>query len=705
MVESAIHTLIFRKDTFAENLFPNDPHELWMRMFIAVLFTGFGFIAQSLNDRRVRAEIARGAEQFRQVVENSPEAIGICQQGQLVLANTATLKMLGAQNPEQLVGKPILSFIHPDDIEAAKKRIEGGVNSYLVEDKLVRLDGATFLAEIAAVPIEFSGAPAVMFLARDIDERKRWEIELESSAQQTAAAKTEAETARLREQEHARLLELFYQHTHDCIVLLDKDFNFIRVNRAYANICGLDIEAFPGHNHFELYPSPLIEEFKKVVATGTPYQAYTRPFTFPDHPEWGETYWDLSLIPIRDAGGNTELLLLTLKDVTDRQRAELAWKKSSRALRTISACDSLLIHASDEAELLNGMCRMIVETNGYCMSWVGYAEQDDDKTVSPRAHAGSGAEFLEKARFSWGNNEYGCGPTGIAIRTGKPSVVHNIATAECRLWCSQALACGYSSSIALPLRDENGTFGVLSIYAHEPGVFEAEEIELLEQLAADLSFGISSLRAGVARRLAEGKIASYLQQLEGTVQGALLAVSNMVEQRDPYTAGHERRVGIISADIAREMGWDEARCRELQMIGLIHDLGKIAIPAEILSKPGRLTALEYDMVKSHVERGYEILKDVKFLQPIAEVIHQHHERIDGSGYPRGLKGDEILPEARIIAVADVLESMSSHRPYRAALGIDTALAEITSHSGTSYDTAVVDAMLRLIREKQYRLPS
>lgn len=204
---------------------------------------------------------------------------------------------------------------------------------------------------------------------------------------------------------------------------------------------------------------------------------------------------------------------------------------------------------------------------------------------------------------------------------------------------------------------------------------------------------------------AQEKILEYVAQLEESMQGTLQAVSNMVEQRDPYTAGHERRVGIIAADIAREMGWEEEKCRELQLIGLVHDIGKIGIPAEILSKPSRLTSLEYEIVKGHVERGYEILKNVKFPLPIAEIIHQHHERMDGSGYPQGLKGEQILPEARILAVADVIESMASHRPYRPALGIEAAIREITDHRGTLYDAPVVDVFLRLTQKREYKLPA
>ncbi|NNM82642.1 MAG: PAS domain S-box protein [Burkholderiales bacterium] len=207
------------------------------------------------------------------------------------------------------------------------------------------------------------------------------------------------------------------------------------------------------------------------------------------------------------------------------------------------------------------------------------------------------------------------------------------------------------------------------------------------------------------RKNFEEKIGQYVKQLEKSMEGTLLAVSNMVEQRDPYTAGHERRVGIVSSDIAREMGYPEEKCRELQLVGLVHDIGKIGIPTEILSKPGRLTQVEYELVKTHVERGHEIIRDIDFSFPVAEIIYQHHERMNGSGYPRGLKGEEILPEARILAVADVVESMASHRPYRPARGLEAALAEIEQNRETLYDASVVDVLLRMIREKGYRLPS
>lgn len=206
------------------------------------------------------------------------------------------------------------------------------------------------------------------------------------------------------------------------------------------------------------------------------------------------------------------------------------------------------------------------------------------------------------------------------------------------------------------------------------------------------------------RKRNEEKIADYVRQLEASMNGTLQAVANMVEMRDPYTAGHERRVGLIAAALAREMGWDDTRSRSLEQLGLVHDIGKIAVPAEILTKPTRLSPVEYELIKGHVDAGYEILKHIPFPTPVADIIRQHHERMDGSGYPLGLKGDQILPEARILAVADVIESMASHRPYRPALGVDVALAEVERGRGRLYDPEVCDAAMRLIKDKGYVLP-
>ena len=213
---------------------------------------------------------------------------------------------------------------------------------------------------------------------------------------------------------------------------------------------------------------------------------------------------------------------------------------------------------------------------------------------------------------------------------------------------------------------------------------------------------------GIIRDISE--LVSNRKQLEKTLKelrkalgGTIEAMALTVETRDPYTAGHQRRVSNLARAIATEMGVSEDQIQGIRLAGVIHDVGKISVPGEILSKPGKIGANEFGIIKEHPRVGYNILKTVDFPWPIAQIVLQHHERMDGSGYPDGISGDNILIEARILAVADVVEAMASHRPYRAALGIDLALNEISKNRGSSYDSKVVDACLRLFNEKGYRL--
>ncbi len=217
-------------------------------------------------------------------------------------------------------------------------------------------------------------------------------------------------------------------------------------------------------------------------------------------------------------------------------------------------------------------------------------------------------------------------------------------------------------------------------------------------------------------RVAEGQTPCYdgfvrdvtdrkesVERLREAFAGTIQAITSLVEAKDPYTAGHQRRVADIAQAIAVEMGLSREQMEGIAMAGIIHDIGKVSVPAEILCSPRRLTQLEFNLIKTHAQSGYEILKDIKFPWPIARMVLEHHERMDGSGYPHGLTGNNILPESRILAVADVVEAMATHRPYRAALGLEPALQEITKNRGVLFDEEAVDACLRLFREKGYTI--
>jgi PAS domain S-box-containing protein/putative nucleotidyltransferase with HDIG domain len=205
------------------------------------------------------------------------------------------------------------------------------------------------------------------------------------------------------------------------------------------------------------------------------------------------------------------------------------------------------------------------------------------------------------------------------------------------------------------------------------------------------------------RKRAEDELKESFKKLRKALEGIIQATSTMVEVKDPYTAGHQRRVTDLARAIATEMGLKKNQIEGIRTAGVIHDIGKIIVPSEILTKPSQLTEAEFEIIKTHPKVGYDILRDKEFPWPIAQIVYQHHERMDGSGYPLGISGPEILMEARVLAVADVVEAMASHRPYRPALGLDKALEEISKGKGQLYDPEVVDACLKIFKEKRYEL--
>lgn len=205
------------------------------------------------------------------------------------------------------------------------------------------------------------------------------------------------------------------------------------------------------------------------------------------------------------------------------------------------------------------------------------------------------------------------------------------------------------------------------------------------------------------RKRADQQITESYQRLQRTFEETVHALSALVEMRDPYTAGHQKRVALIARAIATEIGLPDHRVQGIWVAALVHDVGKIRVPSDILSKPGRITKAEFELIKEHPQTGYEVLSKIDFPWPVAQIVLQHHERINGSGYPRGLKEQEILIESKIMGVADVVEAMTYRRPYREALGLDVALQEIKQNEGILYDPEVVQACIKIFTEKGFRL--
>ncbi len=405
------------------------------------------------------------------------------------------------------------------------------------------------------------------------------------------------------------------------------------------------------------------------------------------------------------AANQSRLELLSV--IEDQRQAESATQHANRALATLSEVSRTLVHATNENELLQAICQAIIQQRSYRSAWVGYVQQDADKTIKIMAYASNGVGYSSTMQPTWGDEESGIGPSGRAIRSGTTQLCQDIANdSNYSPWRDEAIKRGYAANIALPLMDGSGkVFGILHVYAEEVNAFSPREISLLEEMAGDLAFGVRSLHTRHERDLALVKNQQQVVQLQDSLEDTMRAIASIVEMRDPYTAGHQVRVADLAAAIAKQMGLPNEQTHAIHLAGMVHDLGKIQIPAEILSKPGKITDIEFSLIKIHPQAGYDTLKRINFLWPIAQMVLQHHERLDGSGYPQGLKGEAILLEARILSVADVVEAMSSHRPYRPGLGIEIALTEITKQRGIYYDPQAVDACLALFREQNYSFKS
>ena len=375
-------------------------------------------------------------------------------------------------------------------------------------------------------------------------------------------------------------------------------------------------------------------------------------------------------------------------------------EKRGWALSALSEAAAALARANSTELLIQEVCKAIASQGPYVLAWVGQAEHDEFKTVKVAGVAGSAEGYIKNITVSWSDSEItGKGPAGSSIRNNKTSVVVDSEIDPGFVaWRERAKAFGIRSVIGCPIPNgsDDTPFGSLLVYSKIPNTFGPSEIQLFESLAKEIGFGLRSIERQhkLDDQIHEKEITQ--ERLSTALRATIEAMSKTMEWRDPYTAGHQKRVASISMAIGRQLGWDNERIQALYMAAMVHDIGKMAVPSEILTKPSRLTDLEMQMVQGHVEAGYQILKDIPFPWPIADMVYQHHERLDGSGYPNKLKDEQICEEARVLAVADTIEAMATHRPYRPARGLVAAMEEIKAEAGEKLDSKVVDAAFELL---------
>lgn len=473
----------------------------------------------------------------------------------------------------------------------------------------------------------------------------------------------------------------FFERMPNAVVVCDANGLMVDCNDDAVAVLGMGRSTLLGRPPFEHRAQLLDEHGIPLHAEAVPHRVVVRTRQPDEGVEIGR----------RVAGGRTRWLRLSsrLADPLDPDSEVITtfWDVSKvrarrHAFQTMRAAQDVILRATTIEQLLEQTCATIVGESGYPLAWVAEALPDANRSVAILASAGE-TEYLLPDLISWhGGRPAGLGPVGSALRGQLPSLVDDIESdATFRPWSERAARHGFGSVLAVPFTDRRRRLA-LAVYAAEPGAFDAGIVEIFTSLAADLSYGMRHV--------------DHVALLSGSLDATIDAIATMIEARDPYTAGHQHRVAELAVAIARDLGLDPVTVDELYLGALVHDIGKISLPAEILSKPRRLDTAEYDLVKRHAEKGADILGHGRLPRTVVEIAEQHHERVDGSGYPNGLRGDEISLPARIVAVADVVEAIAHHRPYRPARGVEDAIAEVTAGSGTLYDTDVVASCLRLL---------
>jgi len=502
--------------------------------------------------------------------------------------------------------------------------------------------------------------------------------------------------------------DLFYAcwfHARDAMMVVDCTTGMIvEANPATEDLTGYDRRELISSSLCRFFPDQECNQIKEMLRKGCQHSAYLDDFNFQ------RKDGQILAVLISSAATSDEhgqpMVLCVLREMNELERqrhrlATLQWALSAYADAALA-----LGRVTTTQELLREICAAITRESIYVLAWVGLAEETPGKRVRVLAAAGPAVSYLDGLQVSWDETKVsGQGPTGEAIRSGALQIMHNRDIAPSyQPWRARAEKVDIYSSMTVPLTVDGLWRGALMVYAGCPNAFEPVAIEVFEHLTSHIVHGLITLHQKEQLEAERTQRARAQEQLTEAFSAMVAALVTAVETRDPYTAGHENRVAILANAIGEELGWDEDRLTGLRMAAMVHDIGKISIPSRILVKPGRLDREEFAIIQAHPETGYSILKNIPFNWPVAEIMRQHHEKLDGSGYPRGLIGDEILPEARVLTVADMVEAMATDRPYRTGIALDQVLNEMDRMAGTELDAEVVRACLRLFREKGFVLP-
>jgi PAS domain S-box-containing protein/putative nucleotidyltransferase with HDIG domain len=613
---------------------------------------------------------------LRALVAASPEAIYTLDlQGKITSWNPAAEKIYGWSAAEAL--GQICPIVPPDKQE----EFQGLLGMVLDGEQFTarelcrrRRDGSLLHVAISAAPIRDAAGQVsgVIAMGSDITERK-------------------LQQEQLRESE-ARYRAIFERGAIG-ISITDAQGQLVETNEAMQHILGYSKKELSTMTIAQItHPDHVGKDwaaFEQMMAGERDNYETEKRYIRKD----GREIWaQLVVSLIRDAHRNPWFTLGITKNVSARKRAEIKVARQAALMQGINRIfkDAL---TCETVENLGQTCLAVAEElTGSPLSFI--TEQDSNGRLQNIALS-KGA--LEACAITAGQQSELSGdlqPQGWAVRvieTNQPLII-NAADSPSTL----SLPPGHprlTSFLGVPLPRRGNFVGLIGLANKQPG-YDSADLETVESLG-------SAVIEALLRKRAELQLQEGLSKLRKNLGEIVQAMALTVEIRDPYTSGHQRRVTQLALTIAAELGLSKKQCDGLWVAGILHDLGKIYIPEGILSRPGQLTNIELNLIRTHPQVGYDILKTINFPWPVAKIVLQHHERLDGSGYPLGLMEKDILLEAKILAVADVVEAMASHRPYRPSLGLDAALAEITKNQGSLYDAEIVKICVRLFLEKNF----
>jgi len=597
--------------------------------------------------RETETRLRETEEMYRNLADSSPVGLYLLVQGKFHFLNAQFERSTGYR-ADELIGQDALFMVHPEDREKVRRdaiEMLRGMRTTPYEFRTITKGGQTrwILGTVASIP--FWGERAVLGNHMDISEQKEARQKLDE----------------------LKTLEASILDALPVAVIGLRERQIISANRAVEAIFGWKPEEIIGRNTRLLYRSD--EEFEEIGRHFYPVLERQRIFSeeFPCRHRDGHDI--LCFVSTSRIGANLEgkRIVATYEDITERKRAEAALKGSEERLRAILEGSPTPTFVIDRSHRLIGWNKALEELTGV----------RSDDVIDTDGHS----------KILYGEKR----PTVADLLVDGAADL----TAEIRKWYG-----GHYRRSEL-LEEAYEATGPFSFPGKEPHWLHFTSAAIRDAKGGMIG-AIETMTDISPLKRAEDELRENVERLKKVMSGVIRAIDVIVETRDPYTAGHQHQVARLATTIATEMGLPADTVEAIYVAASIHDLGKIYVPAEILSKPGRISDIERGFIRTHPQVGYDILKSIDFPWPIAEIVLQHHERMDGSGYPRGLKDGDIRIEARILGLADVVESMGSHRPYRPTLGIEKALDEIRTNRGILYDSDVVDVCLALFQEKGFR---